>query len=96
MAKDFLKTQLNRIKDFSDEWVPILLPKQVLHRLLKESFETERKEKAYLTRLKDLKKAFKKAKLFEGMTKEQIMKKLHKTKEQLLRENPNAYIDYNS
>ena len=56
----------------------------------------ERKNKSHLTKLKDLQKAFKKAKLFEGMTDDQIMKKLHKTREKLLKENPHAYIDYNS
>ena len=69
-----------------NDWVPVLLPKEALQNLLKERLEAERKNKSHLARLKGLQKAFKKARLFEGMTEEQIIKKLHKTREQVWRE----------
>jgi len=69
-----------------DEWVPILLPKVALQKLLKESLEAERTNKSYLARLKDLQKAFKEAKLFEGMREGQIIEKLRETREQIWRE----------
>lgn len=94
MAKNIA---LNKIKySPSSDWVPVLLPRIVVKELLKENFEAESKEKVYIAKLRDLQEAFKKAKLFEGMTKEQIMEKLHKTRKQLLQKNPHAYINYNS
>jgi len=76
MAKDFTKTQ----------WVPILLPKEALKSLLKESKEAVGKSKSHLAKLKSLQKAVKKAKLFEGMTEEEILEKLHKTRQQIWKE----------
>lgn len=63
--------------------VPMFVPKEALKKLLKEHVAT-------------VKKKVRKTKLFSDTTKKQIMEKLHRTREQLLKKNPHAYIDYNS
>lgn len=63
--------------------VPVFVSKEVLEKLLKEYIASTKKKVV-------------KAKLFVKTTEKQIMGKLHKTREQLLKKNPHAYINYNS
>jgi len=83
MTKNLARSKVEY--SFSD-WIPVLLPKEALEGLLKESNEAKGKDKSYLAALNALQGGFKKARLFEGMTEEQIMKKLHKTRKKIWRE----------
>jgi len=83
MTKNLARSKIEY--SFSD-WVPVLLPKDALKSLLKESNEAKGKDRSYLAALNALQKGFRKARLFESMTKEQIMQKLHKTRKKIWHE----------
>ena len=80
---------------YSSDWIPVLLPKVVVQELLRESLEYKDKN-AYVATFRHLQSKIKNLKLFKDLTSEQIMEKIHKTRKQLLQENPHAYINYNS
>ena len=92
MARNVARDKINYS---SSDWVQVLLPRIVVQELLRESLEPKDKN-SYATMFKQLQSKSKKLKLFKGLTAEQIMEKLHETRKQLLRENPHAYINYNS
>lgn len=75
------------------QWIPVLLPKEVVEQLIK-SYIAPSKDGSYLKILKDLQTKVKKVKYLKELEKLQIIKKLHKARKGLLKENPHAYIDY--
>lgn len=76
------------------QWIPVLLPKDVVEQLLKSYISSEGKRKSSMEILKNLQKKVKEIKLFEGMNNQQIVEKLHKQRKRLLKEEHNAYIDH--
>ena len=93
MTKNLVRS---RIEYTSYDWVPVLLPKVVVQELLKQGLARPTDKKSYFAVLEQLQRKVKNLKLFEGMSASQIMNKLHKTRKRLLREDPHAYINYNS
>lgn len=77
----------------TSQWIPVLLPKEVVEQLLKSHIASN-KSTSYTEILKSLQSKTKEVKLFSGLSKQQVIKKLHLGKKKLLKENPHAYIDY--
>lgn len=78
------------------QWIPVLLPKDVVKQLLKEYVIPAKAKNSYLEILKSLQNKAKTMKLFTDMTEQQTIRKLHKVRKTLLKKNPNAYIDYSA
>lgn len=78
------------------QWIPVLLPKNVVKQILKEYIIPTRGEDSYMEILKDLQSKAKTMRIFTSMTKQQIISKLHKVRKTLLKDHPDAYIDYSA
>ncbi len=66
----------------TSDWIPILLPKGTV------------RHSSHMELLKSLQNKAKKVKLFGGMNKQQIIKKLHQQRKKILKETPHDYINY--
>lgn len=78
------------------QWIPVLLPKDVVLKILKEYVIPSKAKNSYMEILKSLQSRVKTMKIFTGMTKQQTIRKLHQTRKTLLKENPDAYINYSA
>lgn len=76
----------------ASEWIPVLLPKEVVEQLLK-SYIASGKHTSYIEILHDLQNKAKELNLFSGLSKQQVIKKLHLKRKNLLKVNSHVYIN---